>query len=65
MPNLWASGAYISKVSRALRSADSGETYFQVRALCKRSANLISKTRISRDIATIIFLTVSASAVGP
>jgi len=55
----------MSRVSRALRAALSSETYFHVRALCKRSANLITKTRMSLDIAITILRTVSASAVGP
>ena len=65
IPKRCARGAYISRVSRALRADASGSTNCQVRALCKRSANLITRTRMSFAIATTILRTVSASAVGP
>src|SRR5665647_3189302 len=65
MPSRCASGAQISSVSRAFRRADSWGTNRQVRALCNRSASLMTSTRMSRDIATTILRTVSAWAASP
>ena len=60
MPSRWASGAKISRVSRALRPEDAEDTKRHVRALCSRSASLMTRTRMSLAMATIIFRTVSA-----
>ena len=65
MPSRWASGAKISRTSRDLRSCFSLGRYRSVRMLCSRSASLMTSTRISRDIATTILRTVSASADSP
>ncbi|CAB4856537.1 unannotated protein [freshwater metagenome] len=65
IPSRCASGAYISSVSRALRSADSDSTKPHVRALWRRSASLMRITRMSLDIATTILRTVSAWASSP
>ena len=65
MPSRWASGAKISRVSRALRAEDSAETKRQVRALCSRSASLIIRTRMSLAMATTILRTVSDWAASP
>src|SRR5437764_751953 len=51
MPSRLASGAKISRVSRAMRSCFSGRTCIRVRMLCSRSASLISTTRTSSLIA--------------
>ena len=49
----------------AHQTADSAGTNPQVRALCSRSASLMTRTRMSLDIATIILRTVSACAESP
>ena len=60
IPNRCAMGAYISKVSRAIRRRFSGDKTPRVRILCSRSASLTNTTRISRDIARVIFWKLSA-----
>ena len=55
----------MSRVSWALRALDSGETYRHVRALCSRSASLMSRTFTSWAIAMTILRTVSACAAAP
>ena len=60
IPRRWAMGAYISSVSRATRRRFSGANPPRVRILCNRSASLTNTTRISRDIAKVIFWKLSA-----
>ncbi len=55
----------MSRVSVALRWADSRETLSQVRALWSRSASLMTSTRMSPAMATIILRTVWAAAISP
>ncbi|CAB4956697.1 unannotated protein [freshwater metagenome] len=65
MPSRWASGAKISRVSRAFFSCCSGDIHRIVRMLCSRSASLMTSTRMSRAMATTILRTVSDAVVCP
>ena len=65
MPSRWARGAKISSVSLAFFCCLLSGNQRSVRMLCRRSASLITSTRISRAIATIILRTVSAAVVRP
>ena len=65
MPNRCASGAMTSSVSRAFFACFSGGKKRIVRMLCRRSPTLITRTRGSFAIATIILRMVSASAAWP
>ena len=62
IPSRNAIGAYISKVSRAMRLRFSSLIASRVRILCKRSASLIMITRTSLTIASIILRKFSACA---
>ena len=55
----------MSSDSVACRSCVDCFTYLTVRMLCSRSASLMTSTRMSRAIATIILRMVSACAASP
>ena len=62
IPSLAAMGAYISSVSRAIRSCFSGFKASKVRILCNLSASFMNKTRKSFEMAKKSFLRFSACA---
>ena len=60
IPNLCAMGAYISSVSRDLYMRRSSRNDDSVRMLCRRSASLMTMTRMSLLMATSILRMVAA-----